>query len=483
MSAPPLVVDLDGTLTRSDTLVESLASLLRSAPGLAWRLPLWLLRGRAAFKAQVAAQARLNAASIPLRDDVLHYLREQKAAGRQLVLATAAHRSIAVAIAARVGVFDQVLATDGAVNLKGEHKLAAIRDRVGPDFVYAGDSAADRPIWRAAKAAILVGASPGTARQVRRSTTVEQEFPRSAAGVGVWLRALRAHHWLKNCLLVVPLLTTFLYDQADKLLAVALAFVAFSLVTSGTYLLNDIWDLEADRAHPRKRHRAIASGHIRITCAAAVAVVLLAVGLTTAWLVSTSFAAILLGYIAVTTGYSWWLKEQVLIDVIVLSLLYTVRIVAGSVAIGVATSFWLLAFSVFLFLSLALIKRCSELVMLAQDGHAAVAGRGYRIGDLTVLWPLGTGSALAAVVVFGLFISTPQTQGTYATPDLLWLTAMALIYWLSLLWIKAQRGEIHDDPVVFAIRDRGSRLALMVMVMTTLLAHSVEIDIGPALRP
>lgn len=236
-------------------------------------------------------------------------------------------------------------------------------------------------------------------------------------------------------------------------------------------MVNDLWDLENDRRHPRKRYRPFASAKISIPRGISVAFICLMAAFALAGLVSASFFAMLFAYLILTSAYSWVLKEYVLIDVLMLSLLYTLRILAGSVAIGVATSSWLLAFSVFLFLSLALVKRCAELVTLGESGASATRGRDYRVSDLVVLWPLGVGAALSAVVVFGLFISSPETQQRYATPQLLWIVALGLIYWLSRLWIKTSRGEMHDDPVVFAIKNKGSRIAVIAMVCTMVAAH------------
>ena len=286
------------------------------------------------------------------------------------------------------------------------------------------------------------------------------------------------HQWLKNLLLFVPLLTAFSFFDIAKLTAMVVAFLAFSFATSATYMINDLWDLENDRAHPRKRLRPFASGRLPILNGLVVAACALLLAFALAFTVSEGFLLMLLLYLVLTSAYSWVLKEYVLIDVLTLSLLYTLRILAGSVAIGVATSSWLLAFSVFLFLSLALVKRCAELVSLEQNGAAATRGRDYRVTDLVVLWPLGVGAALSAVVVFGLFISAPETQGRYGTPHLLWLVAIGLIYWLARLWVKTSRGEMYDDPLVYAIKDRGSRMTVFAMIAVMLAAHFLTLSIS-----
>lgn len=475
----PLVVDLDGTLTPTDTLAESVIQLIKVAPLLLRHMPLWLLKGRAAFKQTVASHTNIAAAMLPYNESLLTYLLAEKKNGRKIILATAAHKSIADRVASHLGLFDLVLATDASNNLKGTAKLEAIRQHVGQEFVYAGDNQADLPIWNAAQAVVLVGVSTRVAQSIRRDIPIEQEFPKEAAGISIWLRALRVHQWLKNILLFVPLLTAFSFMNVEKLISIAVAFLAFSVAASATYLLNDLWDLENDRAHPRKRLRPFASGKIPISHGLAVAASALTAACILALYVSTTFFLMLSLYLGLTSAYSWALKKHALVDVVMLSLLYTLRILAGSVAIGVVTTSWLLAFSVFIFLSLALVKRCSELVSVERDGGTAIRGRDYRVTDLVVLWPLGVGAALSAVVIFGLFISAPETRMRYATPDLLWLVAIGLIYWLARIWLKTARGEMHDDPLIYAMKDHGSRIIVLAMIIITLAAHFLSLNAIP----
>ncbi|MGB0723658.1 MAG: UbiA family prenyltransferase [Gammaproteobacteria bacterium] len=473
--ALPLVVDLDGTLTPTDTLVESVLRVLRQSPLNVIRMPFWLGGGRRAFKQAIAERTELPAHSLPYREDLLDYLREQKARGRRIVLATAAHKSIANAVAEHLGLFDQVLATGTGANLKGEAKLAAIRAQVGEDFVYAGDSAADLPVWRGARGAILVDVSAANAEAARAHTPVEREFHAEPRGIGLWLKALRLHQWIKNLLLFVPMLTALGYMDPGLWATAIQAFLAFSLTASATYVVNDLWDLDNDRAHPRKCRRPFASARLPIGHGLAAAAGVLGLGLVLALLVSPAFLFTVLLYLVLTSAYSWLLKHYVLIDVMMLSLLFTLRIVAGAVALGTGLSSWLLAFSVFIFISLALVKRCAELVSLDKSGVSAASGRDYRVSDLVVLWPLGVGTAIASVIVLGFFIGAPETQLRYGTPMLLWLLAFILIYWLARLWVKTSRGEMHDDPLVFALKDAASRIAVLAMVAVVLAAHLLHL--------
>jgi 4-hydroxybenzoate polyprenyltransferase/phosphoserine phosphatase len=475
----PLIVDLDGTLTPTDTLVELLIKAVKHHPLILLQMPLWLLKGRAPFKQWIAGQASayFNAADLPYNEALLAYLRTQKAKGRMLVLATAADGSVAKSIAAHLGIFDRVLASDGSHNLKGDNKRIMIEQAIGPPFAYAGDHAADLPIWKAAAGAVLVGVSPQVARIVSAHCPVEQTFPKPGAGVKTWLRALRMHQWVKNVLLFVPLLAAFSLLDVQKLATVGLAFLAFSLVASATYIVNDLLDLDSDRAHPRKRSRPFASVQITLVQGAAASLAMLAGGLALAARVSWPLLLTLLCYLALTSAYTWLLKRYVLIDVLTLSLLYTVRILAGAVTAGVSISSWLAAFSLFLFFSLALIKRCSELVCLSQAGGTLTRGRDYHVSDLPILWPLGIGAALCAVVVFGLFIHADETRMRYESPQLLWGAAVVMLYWLARLWIKTGRGEMHDDPLVYSLTDFNSLVCISVMVGITVIAQFLPLGL------
>lgn len=467
----PLVVDLDGTLTVTDTLIESVIRAIKCDPINLLRLPFWLAASRSEFKAKIAERVEFQVETLPYRTALLKYLEMEKKRGRTIVLATAAHHSIAARVSAHLGLFDQVLATSGDVNLKGGAKLGRIRERVGEYFVYAGDSKADLPIWSAAQGAVLAGVAPAVSDVVRKDVRIELEFPVDRVSWMTWGKAVRLHQWLKNVLLFVPLLTAFAFLDVGKLMTLAMAFLSLSLGASATYIGNDLWDLDNDRRHPRKKHRPFASGALPISHGLVCAALFLALSLLLAFAVSPAFMGVVLLYLALTTAYSWYLKSRVLLDVILLSLLYTLRIVAGAVAADVPISHWLLAFSVFSFFSLALIKRCSELVSLRKSDIHRPAGRDYRIGDLEVLWPLGISASLAAVVVFGLFVNAPETSMRYAIPHLLWIVQIGLIYLFGRLWLTTVRGEMHDDPIVHLIENRASRNTLLAIVAIVLLAH------------
>lgn len=467
---PPLVVDLDGTLTPSDTLMESVVLLARVNPLYLLCLPWWLLQGRARLKERIAEKVSFDASVLCWNEPFVAWLREQKAAGRRIILSTAAHESIAQAVAAELGLFDQVMATRDGHNNKGAGKLAAIESAVGPHFVYAGDSRADLAIWPASKGAVLVGASAGVAAAARQQTRVEAEFDRPRARLADWVRLLRPHHWAKNLLLFVPLLTSFQFNQPATVMLALLAFAAFSLLASATYILNDIWDIHNDRSHPRKRLRAIARCVIGVPQAVLASAALFAASLVLACQISPAFTGVLLAYMLVTTLYSFHFKKVPITDVMLLSLLFTLRIFAGATAIEVQLSSWLMAFSVFIFFCLALVKRCAELMALMRVNQLQTVGRGYHVEDLPTLTMVGIGAGLCAVVVLGLFIAAPETQARYAHPQVLWGIGVVLIHWIARIWLATTRGEMDDDPLVYSLKDRASQLSIAAMIGLTLLA-------------
>lgn len=474
----PIVVDLDETLTPVDTLHEAMIRLIKTNPLVIFHIFLWALKGKAFLKNKVAEHDQIDVTNLPINAALLEYLKQQKTDNkRAIILATASHQNTATAIAKKLDIFDDVIASTPDANIKGAVKLDAIKDKVGESFVYAGDSKADLAVWKDAKAAILVNVPKSLRDKAEALTKIEKEFTSASffTRLATWIKAIRVHQWLKNSLLFVPILTTFSFDDTSAIANVLIAFCSFSLLASATYIFNDILDLDNDRAHARKRNRPLAAGSISVASGVVCSAIMLAVGLYLSALVSAGFTYALLIYLCITVSYSCFLKRTVLIDVIALSLLYTIRIIAGAVAINEPTSSWLLAFSVFIFLSLALVKRCGELVALAKENKEEIKGRAYKISDLVILWPLGISAAMSSVVVFGLFISAPETVVRYSSPDLLWICAVILTYWLSRIWIVTARGEMHDDPIVFAIKDATSRYTVVSIVVVAIIAHFYHI--------
>jgi 4-hydroxybenzoate polyprenyltransferase/phosphoserine phosphatase len=464
----PLCVDLDGTLIRSDLLHESALRLLRGGPHLVLALPLWLASGKAGLKRRIAGHVTLDVGSLPYDEEVVEWIRGERAAGRRVVLCTASDASYAKAVADHLGLFDDVIASDGQTNVSAGRKAALLAERFGDGgFDYAGNSRDDLPVWDRARRAILVGAPAALRTEAQRRFTVAREFERPAPGPLVWLRAMRLHQWLKNLLVFLPLAGAHRLLNAPLFGEAMLAFLAFGLCASGVYILNDLMDLESDRRHPRKRRRPFAAGAISLLAGALFGALLLNAALAIGLAVTPAFVGWLAAYFGVTLAYTFFLKRRVIVDCLTLGGLYTLRIVAGGAAVGIAPSFWLLAFSLFLFLSLAFVKRYSELMVLAKAEQTSAHGRGYQAGDLSIVQTMGVASGFTAVMLMALYINGDTVARLYSRPDVLWMTIPVLLYWVSRMWMQAHRGNMEDDPVVFAVKDKYSLAcgALFVAVL------------------
>jgi len=453
----PLYVDLDGTLIKTDLLHEAVLGLAKCDPLALFSLPVWLAKGRAHLKRAIAERVHIDVGSLPYSESFLSFLKAEAAAGRRLVLATASDEKYARQVAAHVGLFSSVLASDGSTNLSGANKARAILAHSdGRPFEYAGNCRKDLAIWDSAAGAVLVNPVGGVESDLSGRATVTQRFEDRRPGFSSVVRALRVYQWTKNALLLVPLLAAHRFSDPDALLRVLIGIVAFSLCASSVYILNDLFDLGADRRHPRKRSRPFASGELSVGhgLVAAPLLALLACGIGAT--VSIPFLGILLAYLAMTLAYSFRLKHYVLIDVFVLAALFTTRVIAGGAAANVWPSFWLLAFCVFLFTSLALVKRCSELFTIERQGLDATRGRDYRVADKIPLTAMGISSGYLAVLVVAFYINSDAVATLYSRREALWMLCPVLLYWISRLWLKTARGEMHDDPLVYAIKDRAS---------------------------
>jgi 4-hydroxybenzoate polyprenyltransferase len=449
----PLCIDLDGTLLRTDTLMESYLRLVFAKPWMALAPLFWIGGGKAKMKREMAKRVALDPASLPYNEELLTHIRAEKARGRTLVLVTAADRSIADAVAAHLGLFDEVLASDGVTNLRGSNKAEALERRFGErGFLYAGNDHTDFAVWRKSAGAIVVHASHRIETAARsRGAIVEHVFDRPQSRAKAWVKALRPHQWAKNMLVFVPIVTANAVLDIAAWSQTLLAFIAFCAIASTVYVINDLSDLDSDRRHSRKRKRPFASGALPVAHGLIALPVLIAIGVALA-LVSGA-AWVLLAYAVITTAYTFKLKELPLVDVFTLAALYTVRVVAGGEASGFTVSHWLLGFSSFLFLSLALIKRVAELVELQQANKTVNARRGYLLEDLGLLQLMGVASTFASSLVLALYISSDVVQKNYAYPYALWLLVPLLLFWQCRLWMSTLRGYMHHDPLVYSAKD------------------------------
>jgi 4-hydroxybenzoate polyprenyltransferase/phosphoserine phosphatase len=484
-AAPVLCVDLDGTLVKSDTLHDLALAVARHRPAALLNIPGWLLHGKAALKRHLANAVQLDVAHLPYNRELLQYLEQQRATGRPIYLATAADAGTANRIAAHLGIFTGVLASDGQVNLAGKNKLAAFQSRFGDNFSYIGNALPDLTLLQHCKEPMVANPTPGLRGALRKSRiTPIRTFDERASPFKSWLKAIRLHQWAKNTLIFVPLLLAHAWGPG-LIAAAVLAFFSFGLCASATYIVNDLLDLEADRQHPRKRLRPFAAGDLSALAGVLVVALFLCASLTLAAFVPRAVTALspqlslddpyrfliwLAIYLVTTLAYSLRLKRAVLVDVIVLSGLYTIRIVAGSAATGIAVSTWLASFSIFFFLSLAFVKRFAELENLRERGGVSIGGRGYHIADIEQLRSFGSASGYASVVVLTLYISNLDAAQLYRHTNRLWLMVPVLLLWISRLWLLASRGELDEDPVVYAITDRRSLLLGVIVVLIVLSA-------------
>ncbi len=473
VSRRPLCVDLDGTLVKSDTLMDSLLVLVRNRPLDALQVPLWLLRGKAAVKAEVGARVALDVRHLPYNRSVIEYLEMERGEGRKLYLATGADQALAQRIADHLGLFDGVLASDGKTNLTAGNKLDGLRRAFGDDgYDYIGNASPDLPLLQHAGTAMIANPAPALRARLRsHGVKVQREFTDRKAPAKAILKALRLHQWAKNILIFLPMLLAHVVRRGT-LADTAIAFVSFSLCASATYIANDLLDIESDRRHPRKRNRPFAAGDLSVLTGLIISLMLLGGSIAiAAALLPLGFLIWLFLYLAGTLSYSLVLKRVVLVDVIMLAGLYTVRLLAGGAAIPVDISPWLGAFSIFLFLSLAMVKRFSELQNTRARGAAVANGRGYQLGDIEQLRSFGTSNASAAVLVFLIYVGISRdVLSLYKHPTRLWLIVPLMIYWLSRVWLLASRGELDEDPVIFAVTDPISLLTGAAIAMIVALA-------------
>lgn len=460
-----LVVDLDGTLIRSDMLFES----FWSAVSLNWRIPfsslVALTRGRAELKQHLSVASHVDPATLPYDTDVIAYVTAHKARGGRCALVTASDQAFADQIARHLDLFDEVHGSDGTHNLKGRAKADFLTQRFGAQaFAYMGDSAADLQVWKEARRIITVNAAQSVRRAADALGRPVEHLATAASPVKPYIKALRPHQWLKNILVFLPMMVAHQLTLEMFLLSLS-AFVAFSLVASSAYILNDLLDLNADREHPRKRLRPFAAGTVSMAHGSLLAPGLALLGMAVAGIFGGMgcLLAVIVYYI-LTMAYSLNFKRQAVIDICVLAGLYTMRIIVGGLATGIPLSVWLLAFSIFFFFALAAVKRQAELVDMAERNTLRAKGRGYQVEDLPIISMIALGAGYVSVLVMALYVNTPTVVELYANPAALWGICCTLLYWITRMVFVTHRGDMHDDPVVFAVKDRASQVCFLAIL-------------------
>lgn len=472
-----LVVDLDGTLIKTDLLVESASDFISRNPLRLLHLAPWLGAGKAILKAKLAECSEIDPALLPYNEGLVEWLRGQKAAGRYLVLATASHKKLADVVACHLNLFDEVVATDGDLNLKAGQKRDVLVSRFGAGgYDYVGDCYSDLPVWKSANKSYVVSSSRAFIKNVQKHVNVTRIFDtNNPLFVKSLFKAMRPHQWMKNILVFVPLMSAHMYGNADSVKQVLLAFAVFCMASSSVYILNDLIDVADDRHHHRKRNRPFAAGNLSLLHGWLIWPILAITAFALAGMAMPSeFLLVMAGYYLLALAYSMFLKQKPMLDVMALAGLYTLRILAGAAAISVPLSFWLLSFSMFMFLSLAFIKRFSELKAARENGkEGMLRGRGYLHEDLEVVSAMGVAAGYLAVLILALYIQDSHTAEMYKSPTLIWLACPLLLYWISRAWLIAHRGEMHDDPIVFALTDKVSWVVSVCFVTIFGLARLV----------
>ena len=470
----PLLVDLDGSLIKTDMLLESLVRVLWRKPWLLILIPVWLLNGRAYLKKKLAENSNIDYNVLPFRTEIVDYIQQQRDLGRKIILCTGAWQGHAEGISNALGLFDQVHGTSLENNLTGSNKAKWAIEQFGEkNFSYIGNETKDIHIWKHAATALVVSKNDSLLKQAESVSTVEKHFKIPGSTLSAAIKSLRPHQWVKNLLLFIPLLSSHLFISADAVMDSLIAFSAFCFCASSTYILNDLSDIDSDRNHRTKHLRPLASGSISIQASLLLSGLLMVAALLIASLLSQWFFGALILYVVITVAYSIKLKQLQTVDIIVLASLYTLRVIAGAATIEVLPSFWLLSFSMFIFISLAFAKRLSELIKTSHENPEVqeIRGRGYYVSDISILLSLGSSSGLISVLVFALYISSEDITNLYAIPELLWLICPALAYWIIRTYILTARNELDEDPISFAIKDRNSWVVAMFIVSVLVMAN------------
>ncbi len=470
----PLCVDLDGTLIKTDSLHESFLLLIKKNPLYCIIAVFWILKSKAHFKAEVAKRTHLAVETLPYNDDVIEYIQSQRSV-RKILLVTGSNTSIATAVAGHIKLFDEVVASDSTINLTGANKQKYLVDRFGEgEFEYIGNDHADMPVWSSAKQVSVVSRDNSFLKEVRNTFSIEKEFQLPTPSVRNYFKAIRVHQWVKNSLVFIPFFLDQRFNDFDAVTQLILGFLCLSLLASLTYIINDLLDLESDRGNQYKRDRAFASCLIPIKHAVMMMVVLFFLVAILASQLPGLFVVVLLAYLVTTLSYSFYFKSIAILDVVILAGLFTIRVISGAVAIESDWSFWLLAFSMFFFLSLAYVKRFSELDNLRREGREKALGRGYRVEDLPILRSSGVASGYLSILIVALYINSEKVGQMYAHPEILWLLCPLLLYWIGRIWLITARGNMHEDPIVFAIRDKISLIIASLCAVVLLAAIMVS---------
>ncbi|MFY8160537.1 MAG: UbiA family prenyltransferase [Candidatus Kapaibacteriota bacterium] len=468
----PLCCDLDETLIKTDCFFEAISYLIKTNPLYILYFPIWAIKGLPNFKQEVFKRAKIDVKTLPYNYEVIDFLKEQKANGHKIVLATATPQFIADEVEEYLGIFDKVLGSTDKLNLKSHNKANKLVELYGENgFDYIGDSLADINVWKRADKAYLVAKSDYSVNKILKSISVEKIIYKYDNYAGLLIKELRILQWIKNLILIIPLILAHKIADVDLLFNSTIAFFSFSFVASAVYILNDLSDLTSDRQHRSKKYRPFASGHLRLQYAFVLVPTLLIVSFVLSFLfLNINFSIILLFYFVITSLYSLYIKKIAILDILILASLYAIRIFAGGIATNIYLSPWLIGFTLFMFLSLAIVKRFTELNYLKMENIQKTIGRGYTVDDISLLRTMGISSGFLSIMVLVLYLNSEEVKVLYSTPSLLWALAPLLLYWVMNLWLIAERGKMTDDPVVFAAKDKSSYIVSLLIAFIIYLA-------------
>lgn len=471
----PLVVDLDGTFIRTDLLVEGFVHLIKKNPLYFFLCFFWLLKGKLFLKEKIYSHVEINYSLLPVNSEILNLIQIASLKGRKIILATASLQSQADEIDLAFPVFDEVYGSKDYLNLSGQNKADFLIRKFGQgQFDYAGNSNADLAIFKVARHAYLINAEKLVADKAQKMGNLQNTWHNTGSTFFTSIKAFRVYQWLKNLLLFVPIVTSHSISSVDLLVKTVIAFMAFGFIASTGYIINDLMDLDSDRSHPRKKLRPLASGKLSIQSGILISLVLFATGMWAAYFISISFLIILLLYFVLSVAYSLHIKKIVMYDVFLLASFYTIRVISGGIVTGIPISFWLIAFSIFIFLSLAFVKRYSEISQITLIESIENRRRDYSPNDVPLLQIMGVASGFMSVIVFSLYINSPDVGLLYNNPKILWFLSFLLLFWISRIWLITTRGSMTDDPIIYAVKDPSSYLYMVLATVIILLSKYLE---------
>jgi len=466
-----LVVDLDQSLLKIDLFKEVLAVSLINNPRVFFKTILLAIYNKAKAKDFLAKNTKIVYDTLPYDNLVIDIIANYRAKGFQILLATGAPKEYALPIAKHLGLFDNVIATDENKNNVGGEKLEAIRKTIGDDFIYLADSKKDLPIWLHCKKAILVGKNNVLQKEFKKNgVEIIDEINTRKSFLAIIAKQLRIHQWSKNILVFVPAIAGHSLFEEGIFFEIFLAFCTFCLISSGIYIINDIHDIDSDRKHPINKDRPITSGQLPVNLALFISMIMFIIGAMLTLGLGFLFSIVISSYILLNIIYTCYIKQVIILDLILLMTFYTIRLLAGYVSLAVLPSPWLLSFSIFLFFSLGLLKRYIEIILLQEKNVVTISGRGYSLKDSNILMTMGVSSSIIAGLVLLLYTGSENVTVLYNRPIILIALVPIYLYWITWMWLMAERGKMESDPVIFAVKNKSTYIVLACLIIVGILA-------------